>query len=405
MIDYRRFYLLITTLTLMTISAVSCSERMDLPSFIDHSEKEDCHLPDVFPYAPLSPYRGIHGNRENNDRIFCTGPEAAQLSEWHALKGKRIWQPISFSADAKKIYATTLNAPTDEDQCNFFEVTLATGASRCLGEFSTFVATNTVPVDAEGDFYLLEEGDNPTDEKTPILFRIHHFNAEGNLRWTRQVPGHRMATGIHFTPDGYLAMLTVEGTVVITSRGDDDFISMLDLVELLGLRPPEQDAMASNRVASPSQSNIFSLETIGVSAQNQLFPLIYADDGAVLAAVNIETDGILELAWTVELAGQTSSTSPAVTFDGNYVAVGDDTSLVYLIDVDACNNNRDGDRNLDRCQPLWSYRLAERPSVASIAWMKTPACIWPTGPATRLLTTCSCSVTTTGHPKSNGAPT
>lgn len=372
---HRRFSLLVTALTLMTLSVVCCSGPSTSESPSTGNGTCNCLLPEVFPYAPLSTYRGIHGNRENNDRILCTGPEAARLSEWHALKGKRIWQPISFSADAGKLYATTLNAPTDEDPCNFFEVTLATGASRCLGEFNAFVATNTVPVDAQGNFYLLEPGADPADDDAAALFRIHGFGAEGTLRWTRQVPGYRMATGAHFTPDGYLAMLTIEGTVIVTGRSDDDFIRVLDLVELLDLRPPERSAVTFRPHASPSRSSIFSFETIGVSAKNQLFPLVYADDGAVLAAVNIETDGILELAWTVKLAGRTSSTSPAVTFDGNYVAVGDDTSLVYLIDAEACNHNRDGDRAPETCRPLWSYPLADRPSVASVA-LDENACMY-----------------------------
>jgi hypothetical protein len=362
-------------LLLPAVCMGACSSRSEGEGPPCPAAAGECRLPDVFPYAPLSTYRGIHGNRENNDRILYTGPESAELGEWHALKGKRVWQPISFSADSAKIYATTLNAPGEEDPCNFFEVTLATGAVRCLGEFNTFVAANTVPVDAQGDFYLLEPGDDPADGEGP-LFLIRRFDAEGTLLRTMEVPGHAMATGAHFTPDGHLAMLTVDGTVVVAGRGDDDFVRTLDLVEILDLRPPGQAAAPASAVSAVAgASSVFSFETIGVSAQNQLFPLVYADDGAVLAAVDIDTDGSLELAWTVKLAGQTSSTSPAVTFDGNYVAVGDDHALVYLVDVKACNRNRDGDPDPRKCEPLWSYPLAERPSVASIA-LDENACMY-----------------------------
>jgi hypothetical protein len=55
-------------------------------------------------------------------------------------------QPPTFSADGTKLYQTTL----DFDSCNLFEVTLATGVARCLGQYDVAIAAGSVEVAGGG---------------------------------------------------------------------------------------------------------------------------------------------------------------------------------------------------------------------------------------------------------------
>ncbi len=313
-----------------------------------------CLLPDVYPYAPKSTYRGVHANRENNNRIACDGPAQVKPS-YLALKGNVVFQPLSFSADGKKVYATILGT----ESCNLYEVTLSSGATRCFGLYDQTVGFGTVEVDSAGDLYFVE---GRTDPVTGVQStNVYSLTSEGITRWKVNLP-HRVGGGVHFTKDGYIAQIHPDGVVTLITRESGSFVADFNLPISLGLHPSSPD------------STVFTTNTIASTINNQLLSILDSQEGAILVALNIEKSGTLTLAWRAILGGTSSNTSPSVTADGHYIAVGDNQAGLYLVDGFACNATP------SNCAPLWRYGLATSllgnvaidESGTVYAWNQTP---------------------------------
>lgn len=295
----------------------------------NNSPTANCTMPKVYPYPQRSTYWGVHANRENNNRIPCSGP-ASVTPSYLALKGKIIFQPITFSADGLKLYAPAL----DPTGCTINEVTLATGATRCLGNYNASVAFGSIEVDETGNLYF-SVGDRETGGS-----EVYSLNANGGKRWTRPLT-HSNAVGMHFTPRGDIAIVGMDGVVSVLSRDKGLIIAEFNIPSVLGLSLP-------TAVDTP----FYSSNTISISRKNQLFAIMNADGGARLVALNIGSNRSLSLAWSAKLQGQTSGTTPSVTNDGRYIAVGDNEAGLYMIDVDSCNAYPSA------CAPAWRYQLS-----------------------------------------------
>lgn len=95
-----------------------------------------CEFDQPYPYSSGSTYVGLHGNRENNDRIYCSGPSMVTRS-WEALKGTITQQPVSFTADGTAVLVTIART----EGCNLYAIETETGEVRwCSEAFSMGVA-------------------------------------------------------------------------------------------------------------------------------------------------------------------------------------------------------------------------------------------------------------------------
>ncbi len=331
-----------------------------------------CQMPSVYPYPDTSTYRGINANREGNHVVPCTAASTYAL-DYLALPrgasgGHMIMQPPTFSADGQKLYQTTL----DFDSCNLFEVTLATGTSRCLNTYNIAIAVSSVEVDAGGNLYFTTGHD-----ALRALSQVHSLDANGNPRWAVTL-SHPFAVGLRFTPQGDIALITADGVVMLLSRHDGHPLSFpLDIPRALGLVPaPERPpglwsgvrgllqfrrALVNAIGAIPihegleflaTWTNSYVNNTLAVTRNNQLISTLSSADGVRIVGVNVNpSTRELSLAWSAQLQGTHSNSSPAVTSDGRYVAVADSSQGLYLIDALACT------RSPDTCAPAWRYAM------------------------------------------------
>src|SRR5574341_1032824 len=188
-------------LFLMSLIITCGREKIALP----------CRVEQPYPYPPTSPYLGIHADRENNGFIPCSGPTSVKRG-WSALDGYMILQPMSIGADGQTIYATAARL----NGCKLFAIDIETGKVKwCREDFTIGVSGSAPEPDADGNIYV-------TDGNT-IGSWLVSLTSEGTVRWRTSLEGlggsgpfpFRSPAGLHFTPRGYAATVTVDGVVVL----------------------------------------------------------------------------------------------------------------------------------------------------------------------------------------------
>lgn len=364
--------------------------------------------PQPFPYPPSSTYTGMHGNRANSERVYCQGPLNVQKG-WSALENHMIFQPVCFSADGKSLYAVA----TKTEDCKLLAVDVETGDSRCLeGEndgLTLGVAACGPEVDQDGYVYITDGWGTPgaEDAVKPVVICYH---PEGGIRW-RSEPllfdpqnppeTYNAPLGMHFTPAGDIATVTVEGYVFLLDRAGGHILDRLSLPAETGFVSPEANPVEFddipkyleeniNEVIGPvtpdqlayalgggtGESGYFVDNTIGISCKSQLFivggrrPAENGEDEGGLFAVNIvEKNGKRELtyAWVMPITGG-SGTSPTVDPRSRWVVVGDGASTLRVADICDCNNNTDANPDPRECPSAWTYQFPGDPLMASVSF-------------------------------------
>ncbi len=374
-----------------------------------------CEFAQPYPYPSGSTYVGVHGNRENSDRIYCSGPSMVSRG-WATLEGTLTQQPVSFTADGTAVLVTIART----EGCNLYAIETETGETRwCSDDFSMGVAGSMVEVDRDGFLYV---ADGDTEES----FMYSLFPEDGSIRWRTSLEGlyggddgaaYHIPVGIHFTASGEIVTVTNDGVVVLIDRGDGRILDTWSIREELGfvpvpaaeidmeplirayeaydagrphplgwlverivavLGPMDPETVEAGLAMALGASGGFSDNTIGVSGSNQVFiigggpPLSSRTHsetvgGAVTVVEVGDFDGDpepdLRLSWYLETYGG-SATSPAISRDGSrmVVAEGVDADLEYnnivYTDVEACNGNTDADPRPEVCEPLWRYHLS-----------------------------------------------
>ena len=355
--------------------------------------ESSCQFEQPFPYSSESSYVGVHANRENNDRIYCDGPRDVRRT-WSALPNRMVFQPISFSADGGTIYATV---PHFED-CTLYAVDVTTGEELwCSDAFTVGVSAGTVITDVDGHLYLTDG-----DDSSSFVYSLYNG---GEIRWQTSLEDlyggpdpatHRTPAGLHFTPSGYVATVTVDGVVVLLNRENGGIVTTFDIRGATGFVPARsteprfggipdglenrlrdvlgdvsEEQLMTGMGAGFGGSGAFSDNTIGISALDQIFVVGGGPepDTGSLVALNLVDDGptpSLELAW-VTLIDAGSATSPAISRDGTRVTVADGASHLIYVRVDECNDNLDADPEEEVCAAAWSYSMLGNPIIGSPA--------------------------------------
>lgn len=408
------------TITLIVLLTASCyQQRENSPEQDTHEEPDAPDTPDVpipppacqfdqpFPYSSDSTYLGVHGNRENNNRVFCKGPESVRRG-WDALEGRVVLQPISFSADGERIFVTVART----EGCNLYALHRATGETAwCSDMFTVGVALATVITDTDGYLYLTDGYDTGA---WVYSLEEHEDHSGVEVRWQTSLDGlydgpdpatHHTPAGLHFTPDGHIATVTTDGVAVLLDRADGTILDAFDIRGETGFVPPPQagdpipirlipreirdrleeavgemtdEQLAQFLAGGSGDSGAFSDNTIAVSSLNQVFVIGGGPPGSGMGSVTAlditETDDDpplprMEKRWHLLIMGS-SGTSPAISPDGSRMVVGDggsgesESSLVY-VDIESCNANSDGDPDHQQCAPLWLYPMLGKPIIAT----------------------------------------
>ncbi len=339
-----------------------------------------------FPYPSSGTYVGLHGNRQNNNMVKCTGASTYEQS-WQALTQHLVFQPVTLSPDGDAIYAVAART----EGCQLFSLDSSTGETLwCKEGFQLGVSAGSPEVDEDGNIYITSGGIYGDPQGGAVMFS---FTRDGVQRWESSLEGftsveepstNRAPAGLHFTPGGHAATITPDGVLLLLDRTEGSVRAHLDLADATGFSPapateleaeiPEFFIQRLESVvgeldeadlelilgASYGGSGAFSDNTIGISSQQQAFMVGAGPDdahGALLAMDLEESDEpSISLRWTMAFDG-TSATSPAISEDGSRLVIGDGASNLIYVDVDACNANTDSDEDPSSCSPAWTWPL------------------------------------------------
>ena len=320
------------------------------------------------PYPRGVPYLTVHANPQNNDRVPCavSGP---WRPGWHALRGKPIAQPNTFSPDGLTTYVTT--ALRSDADCSVFALDVETGEQRWCRSIPGAI-NSAVAVDQRGHLYIASESS------------IVSLDAGGAERWTTEFyTTEPQAVGAHFTPHGELATVTQDGTVYLLSRGDGEVLGRLDLASALGFVDPkgaraaggdrirEQlgddlellfgDALDDSSGTFFGSSGKFTNNTIAVDPSGNLYVTGGGpdEDNGTVIQVMIERDeeGVtLRPGFYIPLHGF-SAASPVISPDGRWLKTSDGVAtgavsdaFIQLVELSRCPP-------AGACQPTYTIAL------------------------------------------------
>lgn len=361
-----------------------------------------CQVDLPAPYPSRATYQGIHANRECNNRIPCSGPEDLE-SGWSALQGMIVFQPISMTSDGLRLLATVAHT----EGCTLYAVDASSGETVwCSDRFTIGVAAGSPIADDEGRIYLTDG-----DEEGAWVHSLEEDEDGVSLRFSTPIDGlytgpdpatYNAPAGLHFTPGGHVATVTVNGVVVLLDRETGDIEAWYDIRDATGFVPPPSESIPVSAIpswivarleevigpmtdqqieaalgSSIGGSGAFSDNTLSISAFSQIMVVGGGPPDSPLGSVTAvsihdeDTEPYLTMDWWVPIfAG--SSTTPAISPDGRRMAVVDGgdaegvPSLVY-VNVQDCNDNTDDDPDPGICAPAWLYPMLGKPSLGNLA--------------------------------------
>ncbi len=389
----RAYFIVIATISVIVSFGCTGGDR----SSAHPSSPFRCEPIQAAPYDETTPYLGIHGDPGNSDVVPCDiAPEFEEA--WHVLEGRAIPQPSTFSPDGDTVYVTTF--PIESDPCTVFALSAETGDTLWCKPLPRSVAASAVEVDDAGDLFLAAAS------------TLHSYSAAGNLRWSTVLDDgdgssltHR-TYGVHFTPSGYLATVTVNGRLILVARETGQIVAEMNLPEVYQFVSPEpsvatgldlvsffpdasrddlEEAYGGREQANITLSSFFGVSgqftdnTVAISQRDEIYVQgggPSPEDGAMIQVLVSQDDGAisLERGWYVPVGGG-SAASPSISRNGKYMVYSDGAAsgsalsqnptpaYVAIVDIEACNANTDTDEDQDRCAPIAQKQL-ERGSMS-----------------------------------------
>ena len=276
-----------------------------------------------WPYAQV-PYAGIHGNASNNN-VVAYATAQAYVPGWHALPLSAVVQPNTFSPDGRLTYLTTTPSPAHRG-CTLFALDTQNGRVRWCRVLRPASVGSAVEVDETGRLFITNGA------------AVLAFSDQGRRLWQRSLDG--IAVGVHFTPQGLVATVSGAGTVYLLDRETGAVVASLNIPAAFDL-PATWDATPGAGFFGAGLG--FTNNTLAAAADGMVFVSgrgEHQGQGAV-AALRLASGNPqhLEPAWLGSLEGL-SATSPAVSGDGRWVAVGDGIGTggagIALFDASSC---------------------------------------------------------------------
>ena len=352
-----------------------------------------CTLPvTAAPYPEGSPYVGVHANPQNNDLVPCDSAGNWEFA-WHALQGRAIAQPNTFSPDGNTLYVTS--SAGSAPPCTIHALDAATGeVDWCLNEPGAL--GGSVTVDADGNLFATTAAG------------VLSLTPDGAERWRRAwtfedgSPGG--PTGLHLHPLGHVAVATGTGVVALLDRADGSIVAELSVYDDVGLPGVERPGLTVNlepllpaEVSADFVQTFGTVDqllaifagvgrqwtdnTVGIAPDGTLYAIGTGDSDVRGALVQVRvstTDAGVQLTpgW-VAAFDNSSAASPSVSPDGRFVKITDGNSTngllapdtveaeALIFDIAACDENRDADTDAQACAPSITVPLLSGPALGA----------------------------------------
>lgn len=282
-----------------------------------------CAAAQPWPYAQV-PYAGIHGNAANDNVVSCQ-TAVTYAPGWHALPLSAVVQPNTFSPTGRLTYLTTTPSPGHRG-CTLFALDTQSGRVRWCRILRPASVGSAVEVDETGRLFLTNGA------------AVLSFSPQGKKLWQQRLDG--IAVGVHFTPQGLVATVSGAGTVYLLDRDTGAVAAARNVPAAFDL-PASWDATPGAGFFGAGLG--FTNNTLAVAPSGMILVSgrgARQGQGAVVALRIMEDNPVhLEPAWLGNLVGL-SATSPAVSGDGRWVAVGDGIGTggagIALFDASSC---------------------------------------------------------------------
>lgn len=294
-----------------------------------------CRTPQPYPYPDGFPYVTVHANARNNGWVpGCPMSRGGYAIAWQALDGGRIYQPNTFSPDGTLTYVLVRGG----EGRGFYALDTQTGQTRwsVTQEDIPGWPEETPMNPAKKPAY---SGSVEVDNEGNLYYNVNQWLVSrtqgGHLRW--QLPMDGVSYGLHFTEEGFIALVTEVGTVMLVSRQGE----VLDSISI----PQAYGFLAGN----PSKGfdlflgggDAWGTNTIGIGPGSSLYAVGKGPDEATGAVVRLDVrDKKIEPSWVVPIRGSSAS-SPAISPDGRWLTVADSAGdrgpggLVF-VDISGC---------------------------------------------------------------------
>ena len=381
-------------MTITFFAVVSCNSKTEEPEQSSEPPAENpfaCEVNQNAPYDSTTPYLGIHGDAGNSDIVECDTADNF-VEQWHVLKGHAIAQPNTFSPDNQTTYVTAF--PNSDDPCTLFAIDVVTGETKWCKPLHRSIAGASVEVDENGNLYVTAQAN------------VYSYLPSGELRWRQPLDGadgedpEFRSFGLHFTPSGFIATVTLPGVVSLLERETGRILTQFDIAAEYGFVAPEPrlpdsidllnffpesstndfiTAFGSREAANATLGNFlgvsgsFTDNTVGISKRDEIYIQSGGpteDDGTIVQLRITSDDAAVELkaGWYILVNGG-SAASPSISKNGRFLVLsdgaasstalsqGESEAYVSLVDLEACNANIDDAPEEALCAPIQSNLL------------------------------------------------
>ena len=312
-----------------------------------------CGAIQPWPYAQV-PYAGIHGNATNNNVVACQ-TASSYVPGWHALPLSGVVQPNTFSPDGRLTYVTTTPS-LGHRGCTLFALDTQSGEVQWCRMLRPASVGSAVEVDETGRLFVTNGAE------------ILAFSAQGKRLWQQRLDG--IAVGVHFTSQGQVATVSGAGTVFLLDRASGAVEAALHIPTAFDL-PTQWTAIPGAGFFGAGLG--FTNNTIAVTSEGMVYVSGRGRDaqqGAVVALRILAGPPLhLQPLWLGDLVGL-SATSPAVSTNGAWVAVGDGIGTaeagVALFAASSCAGAAAATgQGYGHCAPFYHYSWPGEPILGS----------------------------------------
>lgn len=264
------------------------------------------------------PAAGHEARNSGNTQV--TGSRALSL-QWSRPVGGPIAQPVTVGSEGQIFLTTRTDA-----NCEIYSYQMPTGRKRFCNPLGPHAIYSPTLLDGASNAYV------------GLDSAVESANQLGQPRWRTPVAG--VPTGMQFTGDGHLLVITQSGQVDVLERQTGK--RMVPTQQLL----PTPDFLKTPNVDwPPAGEGLEDCATGGPNCAVATIAAMEVDSGRIYATVRKPgepdaalvalryADGKVVQEWSREILAGGSATDPALSADGSTLYIGDNSRRLLAVDT------------------------------------------------------------------------